>query len=754
MVYSRKTDRTGRSGAVLVMALLGMTLLVSMILYVYNVGDQVNKRLSLQNAADSAAISGAGWMARSANTTAMNNVAISRMLGILPTMDSFPLCSKMALEEVRDWEVGLSDQIDALDSDAFKKSETGKAVKDALRETLEGMKKLRDRMEDQGDILDPFSDALPLKPQNDEFDMEKATHWNVPGESGDPPHGMLWKAAVALDQYSVATMDSSGVLAQANARRFGEENEAETAILIPVIPEIPNYRGTLDDFQPPLEGRITVTGKDGKPTSGTMVETGSNGGAIPDYVYYHRLGPWARLLPRDPWRREERIATAWKWVPGSTPSRNSIQARGGRGGLPGRGQSARRGSRSGRGVGHGYYRATAWEVYGYSTRGPYWWGMREVHRYARGWHGYDDYDDDPNSRDHGELPDTYFYEYMDRVSKIKLGYMFPASAATQAEIDIHYPQWETNYDTALELIEEEEDEVWPEETILYYFDIASSVPIDSADFMKPGTYKSNGSLALAAHHRGWKDPAKFRPDAKRVAEGDVEDLYLWESRDEYEITEYPEIGIRRKEIQDGVDANGNPKMVPVFQPVYMLEVCMFGAADFGGKIPVSNPCNWNGNSDLEELPSPLLIDTENGDYDPENHDVDEGVRREYFAYLAIAKITAKAPVWAKKFKSGMPEDIENAIQTLSQAKVFNNKSWGLWTQDWQVQLTALKQLAPNEQASQDETQLDWVSRVEQDINDNKTELTRSTVKSTDLQDAFDFLEALAGSNLASKFLTH
>ncbi|MDP7288777.1 MAG: pilus assembly protein TadG-related protein, partial [Phycisphaerae bacterium] len=97
----------GRSGAVLVMTLLGLTLLVSLVIYVYNVGDQVNKRLSLQNASDSAAVSGAGWMARSANTTAMNNVAISRLLGILPTMDSFPLASEMALSEVSEWERGL-----------------------------------------------------------------------------------------------------------------------------------------------------------------------------------------------------------------------------------------------------------------------------------------------------------------------------------------------------------------------------------------------------------------------------------------------------------------------------------------------------------------------------------------------------------------------------------------------------------------------------------------------------------------------
>jgi hypothetical protein len=718
MLCYRTNNRTGRNGAVLVMTLLGMTLLVSLVIYVYNVGDQVNKRLALQNAADSAAVSGAGWMARSANTTAMNNVAISRLLGILPTMDAFPLSSEMALSEVAEWERGLGRQVSALQ--AFMDT----APTQALAQTLPGMIELQERMATQRDILAPFKAALV----DGSFDMETVTNWRASGVGGSAPHGTLWQAACALDDYSVATMDSSGLLAQFNAGRFGKSNEAETAILIPVIPEIPNYRGTLNDFQPTLEGRITVrTNSEHSATSGSMVRTGANGGAIPDYAYHHRLGPWARLLPRHPWRAEQRRATAWRWVPGTSPSRSPILARGGRGQLPGRGHSARRGGRSGRSVGHGHNVPTAWEVYGYSTRGPYWWGMWRVHRYARGWDSYDNYDVD-RTRNHGKLPDTNFYEYMSAVSKIKLGYMFPASAAPQTGRLIHYPQWRTDYAEALVLAETQEVRIT--ETILYYFDIASSVPEGSADFLKPGTFMTNGSLALAAHHRGWQDPARFRPDAAPVCN------YIWKSKDEYEITEYPEIGIRREEIQDGVDAEGNPIMVPKFHPVYMIEFCMFGAIDVGGEVEVSNPCNWNS-SELEELPAPVLIDTDMGDYDPDNHDVDAGFRREYFAYLGMARRAASAQVWGEKFRGANPT---GAIHTLSQAKVFNNKSWGLWTQDWQVQLTALNGYP------------DWVNRVENDL--TRTSMTRGAVRTGDLEGILRFLKALAGSNMAGSFINH
>ena len=353
--------------------------------------------------------------------------------------------------------------------------------------------------------------------------------------------------------------------------------------------------------------------------------------------------------------------------------------------------------------------------------------MWRVHRYARGWDAYDDYATD-QTRNHGDLPDTNFYEYMSRISKIKLGYMFPASAATQTGQLIHYPQWKTDYAEALLLAETPEVRIT--ETILYYFDIASSVPESSPDFMKPGTFMTNGSLALAAHHRGWRDPATFRPDATPVCN------YIWRSEDEYEITEYPEIGIQREEVQDGVDADGNPIMVAKFHPVYMIEFCMFGGIDIGGEVEVSNPCNWD-TSELEDLPSPILIDTELGDYDPENDDVDQGIRREFFAYLGMAKSASTAQVWSKKFQSANPTQ---AIHTLAQAKVFNNKSWGLWTQDWQVQLTSLNGYP------------DWVDRVENDISIGAANDTQGAVKSTDLEDLLTFMKAMVG--VAGKFLSH
>ena len=96
----------GRGGQILVLTLLAMTMLVSLIFYVYNVGDQVNRRIVMQDVADSVVVSGTGWMARSMNIVAMNNVSQSRMIALVPVVHAIPLSAEMAYNETRSWSDG------------------------------------------------------------------------------------------------------------------------------------------------------------------------------------------------------------------------------------------------------------------------------------------------------------------------------------------------------------------------------------------------------------------------------------------------------------------------------------------------------------------------------------------------------------------------------------------------------------------------------------------------------------------------
>jgi hypothetical protein len=724
-------NRAQRSGAVLVMALLGLSLLVALIVYVYNVGDRVNDRLMLQNAADSAAISGAGWIARSMNTTAMNNVATSRLLGILPILDAFPVASEIAIHEIDTIADGLDAQTDSLQALLNSMTEP------ALQSSLPGMRELRDRLRAQGDMIRPFEQAI----NGGGFSMDQVTHWRIPGESGAPPHGMIWKAARALEEYSQATLDSAGLLAQFNAGRFGKENEAKTAILIPVLPEIPNRRGNYDNFRPTIEGHVKVWG-DETGSHGEMKESGQDGGGIPDFAYFHRMGPWARMYP---WRHMSmtrvptgaRVVESRERIPGTgtttrvrvdpSPERRAVLARGGKSSLPGVGTSARRGGQSGSGSHDGGWKTVTtggqyrtvertvttykWVTDGYTTYGPLYWAMQRVNQYSERY-----------------LPDTKFGAYSNQIANIKLGYMFPAKGSKTLKT-VHYPNWITDYSKARELTQLPETKVT--ETILYYFDIASSVPETSSDFMKPGTFRTNGGLALMQRASGWHDPSTFdgrRPDAKLICN------YIWKSTDTYETTEDAEIGINYQGGPTNPDT-GMP-VNPVFQKVYVIEYAMFGAMDVGGDVEIANPFNWS-DSEFDDLPAPILINTDDyADYNSDDPDVNLGIRRSNFAFLALAKRPNDTALWAQRFRGANPTE---ATTTLAQAKVFNNTSWGLWTQEWQVQLTGVNQWS------------DWIARIQADT--NRTSMTQGAVASSELQEILQYMQALP-SEMAEKFIGH
>ena len=117
--------------------------------------------------------------------------------------------------------------------------------------------------------------------------------------------------------------------------------------------------------------------------------------------------------------------------------------------------------------------------------------------------------------------------------------------------------------------------------------------------------------------------------------------------------------------------------------LYVSSWYVFGGIQIAEEVTVANPCNWPGGE--SDLPLPLLMNVSPppegaGDYVP-NHD--EGARRRSFTYLGVAARGSAVKVWPQRFASGNPF---HAIATVAQAEVFNNKSWDLWTQDWQVQL--------------------------------------------------------------------
>jgi len=621
----RAASNCRRRGQVLIVVLVGMTLLVGLVFFVYNFGDTVNTRLHMQNAADSVAVSGANAMCRSMNTIAMNNVSQAKIIGTIPVLDALPMATEMAMNEVSAWEACLTAQLN-------------RGVPDIGGRPLirDGLTSIRDRFEAQRRILE----AADSEFLHSGFRMEDLTHWSLGGGAG--PQGTLWQAAVALDEMSQGVAANAGLIAQTDAVRFGSRNGADASFIVPVLPRLPARRGEFVDFRPVMEGRLHVT-SDGS----TYRPTGGNGGAIPDAQYLpekgwpHRLGPWARILK---WRDRTHRAVEREWV----PPQSGARVRGGRGNVSiggrRRGSTARTNQ-----TGHGgYWRTTRSVETGYTTYGPVEWALRRASWYADG-----------HRNQPGELRDTYFSTYLRSITRIKVQHMFQSKRTRT----IHVPDWEPDYRRAVAIAAASSGAI--KRSMYYLVEVASSLPEGSPNYLTGGTYRTNGNRPIAIWVNRWMDPETW--NIERVGD------YVWKDSYTYQVTEDPQLGI---------PPDRDPSGRPVWHTVYMTAYYIFGGVDHGTNEPVSDPANW---TEGEVPPAPMLLDAgeDIGDYDPDVLDHDRGVRRTHFTFLGVVREGDTAPVWSQKFSTASPI---SSMVTVAQTQVFNNVSWDLWSQEWRCQL--------------------------------------------------------------------
>jgi len=672
-----------RRGQVLVIILIGMALMSGLIFYVYNLGSQVNQQVDMQDAADATAISGAGWMARSMNLIAMNNVGQAKTISLVPILDSMPLGTEMAYNEVSQWENALAIQLDR---------GVPTIEHDIIRNSCEN---LRQRMASQRDLLAPVNALLN---GDSGFSMADITYWRS-GGGGAVPQGKLWQACEAMDELSSVTAGSAGIFAQSNAALFGKQSGAQPAFIAPILPRIAAKRGQFSDFQYVIEGSMTVRDQQHEAGPLTVLRStrSKRGGAIPDAQWPHRLGPWATLHK---WRYYIREATNWQWVPGSGDNRG--QTRGGGGvGISGRrsGGSAR--TQSGGGS-NGGFRAIEYKIMGYSTYGPYHWALSQINDYARGFFNF------RTNQWSGQLPDTLFRNYIYSLANTKLRYMFTSSEPR----DIHIPNWQfTQYPEAKAAALADESKVY--QTMFYLVEIASANPKSSPLWLNAGAYRANEDYALSIWARGWKDPAKM--NMTKVGN------HVWLDEYTYEVTKDAELGLVEQ-----FDANGDP----IWHTVYMTAYYIFGGIDTGESVEVGNPCNW---LDGDELPAPTLLDTDEGDYNYLDTSPESDYRRENFMYLGVVLKDPHSGIWQKQFKNPNPA---GKLLALAQAEVFNNKSWDLWTQDWQAKLHPMTRWD------------DWLDTIEDgqvDLND-----VAGIVDGDDVDEATTFMRRLGG-DLAERY---
>jgi hypothetical protein len=712
-----------RGGQVLAIVILCVPVLVGFVFYVFNTGGQINNRMVLQNAADSTAVSGGTWMARSMNVVAMNNVAQTRLIALLLTMDSMPLAAEMAVAE----ETGKNRLADALE----KWKTVGPPFTPYERENFfrQGLAELY-RQLSEGDlgtpggnhydqnqlellkIIDKNFDAPEERIKEGGYNVKDSTQWES---------GAIWQAVLALDEFSQVTKDTAGFFAQKNAVAYGKGNQAEAAFLVPLQPKFPGYRGTWNHFGPVFLDRIEIhndvrqvppvewhvvhqsnlvvkfTESDDIPRDSRLFEV--HGGAIPDFAWPHRIGPFARVYT---WRD---YAHAGNGLPWWDPQQQTWAA-------------------------------------GYSTYGP----MENALRLVLSQFG---------GRHHMGTTDTARFEFHLRtIAKVKLAYLFGLESAPLKKIQ-YADKWIIDYEEAKAFAEAHAlDRPNPVMATRYYqVGVTSTVKWDdAAHWMKtyeaqqpedtvvgkvPFTPKRWHSWQLnspppeavwqslgnartqplfrwihdhlqGAGGSGW-EPTNVGP----LPNGwQKKDDYVWVQTRESSVKENHELNLPPRywlkadgthvlKNPDGLDVEANWDFIPY--TIYHATWRVFGGIEIRDEIEITNPA---AGSTIATLPAPILLDTTGEAFLRESLPPDQkifplqalddngalavkyvnGVQVKPFMYLGVACRPLTAGVWPSGFTSPHPSKI---MLTTGQVKIFNNRSWDLWTQDWHCQLTPL-----------------------------------------------------------------
>ena len=224
-------------GVVMVLALLALALLAGPLLYVINIGQNVQRKVQTQNAVDAAAAGGAGFVARAFNTVAMNNIETARLISLANTLDAMP--------KVTDYTLLDQQAMLQVTGAQLARGSNSAATREALLE-------LEEQLALEISFLEPLADLF----NRSDYDVRTTTFYD-----GPEGQGHAWRAMEQLQHVSLATMNDLPALAQTSAVDGGTLNEAD-AFMLPFVVDVPWVHGSFDDFERPVMSGLLATNVD------------------------------------------------------------------------------------------------------------------------------------------------------------------------------------------------------------------------------------------------------------------------------------------------------------------------------------------------------------------------------------------------------------------------------------------------------------------------------------------------------------
>lgn len=696
-------------GVSLIITLLAIILLAFMVAFVFNLGQKATNRVAAQTSADAVAHAGAGWVARSFNCVAMNNVAMSRMIALINVLDSLPMAVDFTYTDPTDTQIGDETAMYL----ALRHALTLPVSDDVL---IREMIKTRDAIG-----APPSADDGTVNADQEALRQLDQLFKDQPHLVSDQTHyvtyiggrGQIWKALAALDGYNQSIIEQMTALAQVAAAEAGHaEVEGFAALLLPTDPTLPIKRGRFNDFQRPVLHGLLPSGTDDKVTNRGPFDT----------VYGWR------------WTNSNRGGDYLSDPPGHSPP-----------------QSASR---------YSVYGPQEWMIQRFwgtpqysrlsfhlrriaAIKSSYIWPNKRndasdatlVSLVDPDWEV--DLVTDNERSSYPSLPQLITGDQdAVRQRRDSAGVAVtlcdgtqhsgaPCMTAFQYARHHHDDVHETMY-MVLDLYHREADTTFP--TTQEW----PSAGADSSWFVRTNRWRM-GPIFL---RNGWRSPETRPPLGRMVS--NVPPLnapstytalvapYLYKEvcefqtnpnvqQGQYQNGAFPRLGLPA--VVMGYDTNG----APIYQPqrYFRTRYYLLVGANVGIRMPVSDP--YKGFTPTSaSAPAPYDLDRTQL---PAN---DAEARRQFLSFLGVGAMGNASPMSSWRFDNNEPLN----ILAMAQAQVFNNHSWDLWTQMWHAQLEPIDKYS------------DWVSKMQQ-ANDAYADTWGLTTGQ--LNSLTQYFQALSGS---------
>ena len=263
-----RLHRSERGQAIYVVVLF-FFLLAGLLFLIINSGEKLNHKVQMQNAADSAAATGAAWYARGLNVVSMCNVVETQLLSLIVLLDTLESVVPPAQECIDDLVQNLGESKAGHDFPIDDRISDWLAVGNATSER---------------EIIRQFGDIV------------RAVQWP---EYLTYDTGVLWECTKLMDGFSHAMARATPEATQREAMDIARKNGAEFGFVVPLWPELPVVDGQFRDFlypmrdgtMPPPNQRVVIGGFD---------HVMNYHGYAPDYYWRDQLqhgggpvmGPW------------------------------------------------------------------------------------------------------------------------------------------------------------------------------------------------------------------------------------------------------------------------------------------------------------------------------------------------------------------------------------------------------------------------------------------------------------------------------